>query len=518
MFAEEVGMRLSELIGCIEGTLVYAARRKSAEKKAAETEITGISGDSRYIKNGEAFFALGGGEKDGRDFAAEAAQKGAAAVVAETPVDLSGIENPPPQVLVKDSRKAISLAACAFYRNPAKNMRVIGVTGTNGKTTITYLLASILEAAGEKTGIIGTTGIFYGGTKIAPELTTPDPVYLQKTLSDMQKNGVTSVAMEVSAHAVWYKKVAGIPFVAKIFTNFSQDHLDFFGNMQTYRKTKERFFFSEEDEENNEAEKVFVINVDDAEGKKIADEAKKRGIKTVTYGLENPSDVFAVITDESVSGSKFLLNLSDELCRVSLPLTGRHNVYNALAAAGCAFAIGVPLKAVSDGLRNAELPKGRLQRMRGVSGAEIFVDFAHTPDGLEKSLEALKPLCKGKLYCLFGCGGNRDRSKRAQMGAVAAKKADFSYLTSDNPRYEDPSDIIREIETGYRRFSENYAVLTDRKKAIFYAVKFLKKGDILLIAGKGGEETQEIMGIKYEYDDVAAVEEAVAARKLGETE
>ena len=190
-------MKMSELIECVNGTLVYAAKRKSAEKKVAETEIKGLSDDSRHIASGEAFFALGGGEKDGRDFAFEAAEKGAAAIVAETPVDLSGSDFVPPQIIVKNSRKAIALAACAFYGNPAKKMRVIGVTGTNGKTTITYLLASIFEAAGEKTGIIGTTGIFYGGTKIAPELTTPDPVFLQKTLSDMQKNGVTTVVTEV---------------------------------------------------------------------------------------------------------------------------------------------------------------------------------------------------------------------------------------------------------------------------------------------------------------------------------
>ena len=512
-------MKLSELIECVNGTLVYEAKRKNAEKRFNETEIKGLSDDSRHIVSGEVFFALGGGEKDGRDFAFEAAEKGAAAIVAETPVDLSGSDFSPPQIIVKNSRKAIAIAAGAFYGRPAEKMRVVGVTGTNGKTTVTYLLASIFEAAGKKAGIIGTTGIFYGGTKIAPELTTPDPVFLHKTLADMQKNGVDTVLMEVSAHAVWYEKIAGIPFSAKIFTNFSQDHLDFFGNMQTYEKTKTKFFLPDEETAADEVKKsLFVINADDETGAKIIDKAKKCGVNTIAYGLENPSDVFAVITDETAAGSKFLLNLSDELCRAALSLAGRHNVYNALAAAGCAFALGTPLKAVSEGLKNAMLPKGRLQRVRGVCGAEIFVDFAHTPDGLQKSLEALKPLCKGKLYCLFGCGGNRDRGKRAQMGAVAAKKADFSYLTSDNPRYEDPSDIIREIETGFRRFSENYAVLSDRKKAIFYAVNFLKKGDILLIAGKGGEETQEIMGVKYEYDDVSVAEEAVAARKLGETE
>ena len=195
-------MRLSELIESINGVPVYAAKRRSGEKKAAETEITGISDDSRGIGRGEACLALGGGSADGRECAAKAARKGAAAIVAETPVDLSGTENPPPQILVKDAREAIALAACAFYGNPAKKMRVAGVTGTNGKTTVTYLLASVFEAAGEKTGIIGTTGIFYGGTRIAPELTTPDPVFLQKTLADMAKQGVTFVAMEVSAHAV----------------------------------------------------------------------------------------------------------------------------------------------------------------------------------------------------------------------------------------------------------------------------------------------------------------------------
>ena len=234
-------MKLSELTECLNGTLVYAAKRKNAEKRFHETEIKGLSDDSRHIVSGEVFFALGGGEKDGRDCAFEAAEKGAAAIVAETPVDLSGSDFSPPQIIVKNSRKAIAIAAGAFYGHPAEKMRVIGVTGTNGKTTVTYLLASIFEAAGEKTGIIGTTGIFYGGTKIAPELTTPDPVFLHKTLADMQKNGVNTVLMEVSAHAVWYEKIAGIPFSAKIFTNFSQDHLDFFGNMQTYEKTKTKF-------------------------------------------------------------------------------------------------------------------------------------------------------------------------------------------------------------------------------------------------------------------------------------
>lgn len=525
-------MRLKDLIKCTGGTLLTGENN-------LEEIITGVSCDGRYIKKGEAFFCLTGGNLDGRQFAAQAVERGAAAIV--TPSPLSFTDNyfaTPPQVVVSDTRKALALAAGAFYGNPAEKMQIIGVTGTNGKTTVTYLLSSILDCAGKTSGIIGTTGIFYAGRIIDPALTTPDPAFLHKIFYDMQKLGVTHVCMEVSAHALHFNKTAGIPFAARIFTNFSQDHLDFFGSMQAYKQAKEKFFFSEEERNNADkkpdigAEKaakavksenaaaggVFVINSDDETGRNIAEKAQKNGEKVIAYGLENPADVFAVITDESVTGSKFLLNLSDRLCRVALPLTGRHNVYNALAAASCAFALGIDAEAIAEGLKTARLPRGRLQRVRGVSGAEIFVDYAHTPDGLEKSLSALRPFCKGKLYCLFGCGGNRDRGKRAQMGAIAAKLADFSYLTSDNPRYEDPADILREIESGHRRFSDKYVAMTDRKKAIFYAVNFLKKGDILLIAGKGGEDTQEIMGIKYEYDDETAVREAIAAKIAGEKE
>lgn len=514
-------MRLKDLIECTGGTLLTG-------ENAEERKITGVSCDGRFVKAGEAFFCLTGGNLDGRQFAVQAAERGAGAIVTPTPLCLANYSfDAPPQIIVSDTRKAFALAAGAFYGNPAEKMQMIGVTGTNGKTTVTYLLSSIFDCAGERSGVIGTTGIFYAGKKIDPALTTPDPGFLHKVLYDMQKSGVTRVCMEVSAHALHYDKTAGIPFAARIFTNFSQDHLDFFGSMSEYKQAKEKFFFSGEKKEAEQKTNVvgqaetlkggvFVINVDDETGRSIAEKAQNNGERLITYGLENPADVFAVITDESVTGSKFLLNLSDRLCRVTLPLTGRHNVYNAMAAASCAFALGVDSESITEGLKTARLPRGRLQRVRGVSGAEIFIDYAHTPDGLEKSLSALRPFCKGKLYCLFGCGGNRDRGKRAQMGAIAAKRTDFSYLTSDNPRYEDPADILREIESGYRRFSDSYVAMTDRKKAILYAVNFLKKGDILLIAGKGGEETQEIMGIKYEYDDETAVNEAIAAKIAGE--
>lgn len=499
-------MRLKDLATAINGTIVLSG--ESNGSGSDNPEITGVSCDSRYIREGEAFFCLTGGSLDGGDFAAEAAERGAAAIVTEKAIALpkSARGNVPKQILVPDTRKAMSLAACAFYGYPANDVKTVGVTGTNGKTTITYLLSAIFEAAGKKTGVIGTTGLVYAGKKIDPALTTPDPAFLQKTLADMRDHGVEYAFLEVSAHAVHYEKIAGIPFYARIFTNCTQDHLDFFKTMERYARTKESFFL------NAESDGFFVVNTDDGTGRKIADGLKMQGKKAFTYGLESPSDAFAVIADESPAGSRCLMNFSDTLCRAAIPLAGRHNVYNALAAASLAFLAGIPPETIAAGLKNAVPPRGRLQRICGVPGAEIFIDFAHTPDGLEKSLNAVRPFCKGKLYCLFGCGGNRDHTKRPKMGEVAAKNADFSYLTSDNPRYEDPCDIIRSIEAGYRRFSDRYVCIPDRKKAIFYAVDRLKKGDVLLIAGKGGEEYQEIMGVKYEYDDESVTEEAIFSR------
>lgn len=501
-------MNLGELAEIVSGEIFGG-------EESAERKVSGVSDDSRRVKYGDVFFAMRGGKNDGRQFADEAVERGACALVTDERVSFCQGGRRITQIVVKNVRKALARAACAFYDYPSKKMKIVGVTGTNGKTSVTYMLSSIFEGAGKKTGVIGTTGCIYGNVKIAPELTTPDPIFLQKILYKMQKSGVEYVFMEVSAHAIYYDKTAGMNFAARVFTNFSQDHLDFFKSMTLYRETKESFFF---DGEGKARDGVFIINADDECGRKIARNAENVEKARLIYGMENPSDVFAVITDESLDGSNFLLNVSDDLSAVTLPFIGRYNVYNALAAASCAAALGIGVKTIAKGLKNAVAPKGRLQRVRGVNGAEIFIDFAHTPDSLEKSIDALRPFCKRKLYVLFGCGGDRDRGKRAQMGAIAAKKADFAYLTSDNPRYEDAQDIIAEIEKGFRRFSNACATLTDRKKAIFYAVNFLKKGDVLLIAGKGGEETQEIMGIKYEYDDERVAEQAILAKIAGETE
>ena len=341
-------------------------------------------------------------------------------------------------------------------------------------------------------GVIGTLGASFLGKTEKTGLTTPDPIELHQMLAKMCALGVKYVVMEVSAHALWYKKVEGIPFAVCIFTNFTQDHLDFFSSMKEYRCSKARLF-------EKEVCPIAVLNGDEETGRLFG---KARGeAKTVYYGLNSPTEAFAVVTDENLYKTECVLNIRDKLCRASLSLAGRHNVYNAIAAATCARELGIGMRDIEKGLFRLKSVCGRLERVCAFAGAEIFVDFAHTPDGLAKSLETLRAHLKGRLVCVFGCGGNRDRSKRPLMGETVAKKCDLGILTSDNPRYEDPLDILSDIERGYRRFSQKYVVVPDRKHALRYAVDILQKDDILLVAGKGGEDYQEIMGIKYPFVD-----------------
>ena len=493
-------MLLSELARCVEGARIVCGKKNM--QMSENTQIKGLTADSRFCSPGDLFFCLTGGKTDSHAFARDAELAGAAAAVTERELELKI-----PQIVVPDSRSAMSLMAAAFYGHAADKLKIIGITGTNGKTTTSYMLASVLRRAGKAVAVVGTLGIYYGKKQIAPELTTPDPIFLHKMFADMLKSGVEYVVAEVSAHALFYRKEEGISFAACIFTNFTQDHLDFFKTMENYKQAKKLLFTPERCP-------IAVLNGDDQTGREIgamrAESDRAGKTKTVYYGLETPAEAFAVLTSEELYGSEFMLNLSDNLCRISLPMTGRHNVYNALAASACAYILGIRTEAIAGGLSSMKPVRGRLEPAGKFHGADIFVDFAHTPDGLEKSLAALKEHCKGRLICLFGCGGNRDRSKRAVMGETVARKADFSVLTSDNPRYEDPSDIISEIERGYRRFSVHYVIVPERDKAIYYAVGLLKKWDILLVAGKGGEDYQEIMGIKYSYNDNAVIKEALS--------
>lgn len=459
----------------------------------ADVEIKGLCTNADAVSEGDLFICYKGVSHDSHSFIEKAVKNGAVAIICEREAQVKV-----PCVTVKDGRAAVATLARAFYGYADKKLKLVAVTGTNGKTTTTYMLKSIFDKNNQKTGIIGTLGIAYGDIFIAPELTTPDPIFLHSVFADMVKNGVEYVFMEVSAHALYFDKVAGLQFKAGIFTNFTQDHLDFFKDMESYKKAKCKLF----------AKGVCdcaVVNSDDSLGRELI----RKLPNCISYGLENPADSFAVNIGEKIDGTTFVMNLSDELYDVHLHMPAMHNVYNALAAATCAHALGVSVPVIAKGLEELKGVDGRLQRVAKYNGGEIFVDFAHTPDGLEKSLTALKKLCKGKLYCLFGCGGNRDTAKRPIMGEIAAKIADFVIITSDNPRYEDPYDIISQIEEGVKKAGGGYVAVTDREIAIEYAVNLLEHDDVLLVAGKGGENYQEIMGIKHSYNDNTVIKRII---------
>ena len=463
------------------------------KRLVGDADILSLCADSRAVGEGDLFFCIAGTHADGHLFAKEALRRGAAAFVAEHELPL-----PAPQLIVPDSREAMARIAAAFCGHPERKLKLVAVTGTNGKTTTAHLLFHILEAAEKRAGLIGTLGARFQDTVIAPELTTPDPFHLFPLLKDMAEAGAEYVVMEVSAHALALRKECPIVYDAAVFTNLTRDHLDFFGSMERYGAAKAKLF-------QKERCRLAVLNADDAFSGTLA----KGGMPCITYGLESPADCFAVVEEKKLRSSRVVFNLSDELVEARLRLVGRHNVYNALAAAAAAKALGLSSDAVSRGISSTQEVDGRLEWVASYNGADIFVDFAHTPDGLEKSVTALKEECKGRLILLFGCGGNRDEGKRAVMGEVAASLADFSVLTSDNPRYEDPVAIIAEIEKGYREVSDRYVAVEEREKAIEYALTHLKAGDILLVAGKGGETTQEIMGIKYRYNDKAVIKAAL---------
>lgn len=456
-----------------------------------DVDIIDLSADSNAVIKGSLFFCIKGEKFDGREFIRHVENYGAVAVITEEELETSLT-----QVLVDDVRKAMGEISAAFYGHCDRKMKIIGVLGTNGKTTTAHLITSVLTTAGIKCGLIGTLGTFYGDKYMEPTLTTPDPIELHKTICEMYKSGVEAVVMEVSAHAVYLRKIAGIKFEIGVFTNFTQDHLDFFKDMENYKRAKTAFFAQG-------ACKYTVTNSDDPVGREIAKTVKE---KVITYGIEEPSDVFAIDIKETVDGSCFIINLFDRIYEVKLNLIGRYNVYNALAAATASALYGIPVDKVVEGIDGLKGVSGRLECVYS-GDFSVYVDYAHTPDGLYKSLSTLKKHAKNQLISVFGCGGNRDKSKRSVMGEISGKNADFTVLTSDNPRYEEPMDILWQIEEGIKRITENYVIVQDRGNAIEYALSIAKTGDIVLIAGKGSEKYQEIFGVKRPFDDKEFVKE-----------
>lgn len=443
-------------------------------------DIGELTVDSKAHTNNGLYFCLTG-TLDGHDYAYEAVLNGAVALVCQRELDIDV-----PQIIVEDCREAMTQAAAAFYGHPEKSLKLIGITGTNGKTTTSFIVKSILERYRKNVAVIGTNGIFFGISKLPSALTTPDPIDLFGIFRQLVDCGAEYVVMEVSAHAAALKKVSGLTFEVAAFTNLTQDHLDFFGDMDEYFAAKESFLKG-----NN---KKVVINADDKYGLKLLGEIKG----AISYGYDNPSDIFGINLNMSEHGLSYILNLMDDIINVKFNLPGRFNMYNTMCAAAICKAIGVPSDAIEEGIKLVKKIDGRFNIINTTS-CSIIIDFAHTDDGLKNVLSAIKEFARGQIITVFGCGGNRDKSKRAKMGKAAALGSDYVVITSDNPRYEDPMEIILEAEQGVGDCP--HKLIEERKEAIRFAVRKAKKDDIVLIAGKGAEKYQDVCGVKIPYCD-----------------
>ena len=461
-----------------------------------DIEISEIVIDSKSVVKNSLFVCLSGQKFDGHDYVGQAERYGAKAVVVEKKIQTNLT-----QIIVKNCRQVLPLLCSALYEHCDKKLKLIGVTGTNGKTTTAHLIYQTLKYADKSCGVIGTIGIYYNDKFIEANLTTPDPPELFKILYDMYNAGIEIVVMEVSAHAIFLEKIYGMNFKIGIFTNLSLDHLDFFENFENYKESKLKFF------KNNFCEYV-VTNSDDETGREIISINKK----TFSYGLENPADVFAIDLSSDKSGTQFIINLFDYVYQLKINLIGEYNVYNVLASSTCGVILGIKPQKIMSVLEKVKPISGRLEKVYDEKFT-VYVDYAHTPDGLEKSLTTLKNLSNRSLICVFGCGGNRDKSKREIMGNISGKYSDFTIITSDNPRYEEPMEIISEIEKGLIKSCGNYLIIQDRHEAIEYALSHAKKGDIILIAGKGCEKYQEVFGIKKLFNDKDTVIEIMCGEK-----
>ena len=460
-------------------------------KGDALTEITCLCTDSRKDCSKGLFFCISGLHRDAHDFAPQVVAQGAAALVVERFLDL-----PVAQIKVENVRLAMSYIAAAFYGNPSGRLRIIGITGTKGKTTTSFMVKSILENAGHKTGLIGTVCTLIGDREIESGKTTPDPIEFQQILFEMAEAGVEYVVMEVSAHALDMHRIDGITFASAGFTNLSQDHLDYFGTMEKYLEAKLKIL---------DFTKKLSVNVDDV---RVGEALVKHGAAFTRIGIRNNADVYAKDIEFCERGINFKLTFHKKAdSPVALKMTGIFNVYNALLAASVASDCGIPFENIVGGLEAITNVPGRVELLDTNTPYRVILDYAHSPDALENVLDSLRSSTKGRLIALFGCGGNRDKLKRPIMGEIGGRKADFSIITSDNPRDEEPMDIIDAIVEGIKPVTDRYIVIENRRAAIKYALETAQSGDTVVLAGKGHETYQEIKGVKHPFDEKIIVQE-----------
>ncbi len=462
------------------------------DNELSNIEIKGLTCDSRKVEEGFAFVCINGTTFDGHDFALKAEEKGAAVIISEK---ATGAKN---EVVVEDTHGAYALMSAAFFGYPSKSLKLVGVTGTNGKTSVTYMLKAIIEEAGYKTGVVGTIQNLVGDLVVPTNNTTPDAYELNRLFAQMRDAGCQYAIMEVSSHALDQKRVYGIDFEVAAFTNLTQDHLDYHITMDNYMVAKKRLF---------DMCKTAVINIDDAYAEKMSE-----GIacKTVTYSEKrNDSTYSANGINLRPDGIEYELVGYNFIKHIKIKTGGRFSVYNSLCAAVCAMELGFDIDTVVKAFGKIEGVKGRAEVVPTGKDFTVIIDYAHTPDGLANILSTFKEIKKGRLVCLFGCGGDRDAKKRPLMGSIAARLSDYVIVTSDNPRTEDPTLIINDILEGLKNTKTPYTVIENRVEAIKYAVNNARTDDIIVLAGKGHETYQILKTGKIHLDEREVIAEAL---------
>lgn len=469
-----------------------------------DVEIHGIQYDSRKVVRGDLFVALRGSSSDGNRFIVDAIGRGARAVVTDTDAAVSDaycMHEGVAKVVVPDARAALAEISATYYGNPSRKLSMVGVTGTNGKTTTSHIIRTLLEARGMRTGLIGTITYEFAGKVLAATHTTPESLELNELLARMVAEGCSAAVMEVSSHALAQQRVRGIGFAAAVFTNLTQDHLDYHGTMEEYFGAKRILFDS------LKPGGWCVINIDDEWGKKLIRSVR---MKKITYGVDASADVRASGISLGADRTRFEVLHDGVTTALESPLVGRFNVSNILAAFAAGIALGIPKETMVDALRRFQPVRGRFERLPSSQGWTAVIDYAHTPDALEKAIIAVRDILrssgKGRIITVFGCGGNRDRTKRPQMGRIATELSDVTVVTSDNPRHEDPEGIIDEIISGVKKEARYYRE-ADRAKAVIRALCMAEAGDIVLVAGKGHEEYQVVGDTKVHFSDREIVEE-----------
>jgi UDP-N-acetylmuramoyl-L-alanyl-D-glutamate--2,6-diaminopimelate ligase len=471
-------------------------------KGKEEVDVQGIAYSSRAVCQDYLFAALKGEKDDGYNFISDARARGAVAILSERPAP-SGFELN--WIQAKEARKSLALCSANFYSHPSRRLKVVGITGTKGKTTITYILESILKKSGFSTGVIGTISYRGPGLNMTAERTTPEAPDLQRMMKTMVEQRASHCLMEVSSHSLDLDRVVGIDFDVVVFTNLSGEHLDYHHTVESYFEAKKKLFLL------NRNKRMAAINTDDLWGKRLIEDLK---MDIISYGLNPQATIRAEEYTLSEKGIEMVLRYPAGKMKISSPLLGRPNVYNLLAAIAVALILNIPEPDISEGISSLKEVPGRFERIKNSLGLHIFVDYAHNDDALRNLLETVKEFTPKKIILVFGAGGDRDRTKRPRMGEVAARLADHTIITSDNPRSEDPLTIISDIEKGMKKSGhKKYEVEVDRRKAIEHALAIAAPGDYVLVAGKGHEDYQIIGDRIIPFSDVAIVRELLNRKK-----